>query len=70
VALSIQVFHSPASAQGAPSERRKRHQMFLPVSQFGSSKDMAGMMQRLPYCHECLYDAFVLSSSLRALLVE
>jgi hypothetical protein len=31
---------------------------------------MAGMMQRLPYCHACLYDAFVLSSSLRAVLVD
>ena len=28
------------------------------------------MMQRLPYRHECLYDAFVQSSSPRALLVE
>ena len=41
--------------------------MFLPVSQFGSSKEMAGMMQRLPYYHEGFYEAFVLSSSLRAL---
>ena len=44
--------------------------MLLPVSQFGSSKDMAGMMQRLLYCHACLYEAFVLSSSLRAVLVD
>jgi len=70
VALSFQMFHSLASAQGRQSARRKRHQIFWPVSQFGSSKDMAGMMQRLPYCRECLYEAFVLSSSLRALLVE
>jgi hypothetical protein len=49
LALSVQAFHRPASPQGSPSARQKRHQMFLPVSQQGSSNETAGMMmQRLP----------------------
>ena len=68
--MSIQVYHSPARPHGVPSARRKRHQTFLPVSQFGSSKERAGTMQRLPYCQECLKDALVVISSNLALLVE
>ena len=51
VVLSCHSLQRPARAHGAPSARRKRHQTFDPLSQFGSSNDSAGMRQRRPSFH-------------------
>jgi hypothetical protein len=70
VALSTQVFHRPARLHGSPSARLKFHHWFFPLFQFGSSKDVAGMMQRWPRFHGSLNVALAASSSDRALFVE
>lgn len=63
VSLSDQVFHRPASPQGAPSVRRTIQGMCLPASQFGSKNALAGMMQLWPRAHENLSLAFWVRSS-------
>lgn len=63
------VFQRPASTQGRPSWRRKRHQTFLPVSQHGSSNDRAGMMQRWPLRHASRKAGFPMASSERQFTV-
>ena len=60
----------PASPHGNPSLRRNVHHTLWPLSQHGSSNDQAGMMQRLPSCHERLNDALPEMPSYLALLVE
>ena len=48
LAGSVHSDQMPPSAQGSPSARRIRHQMFLPVSQFGSWYHAQGIRQRWP----------------------
>ena len=57
------------SADGAPSARRMRHQMFLPDSQLGSWYQAAGTRHRRPLAQAALKVIFFSMPSMRAIIL-